>query len=181
MGEISANKYLSPLDMKVITKLGLLNFDLYSFLAIISIPICLSLGYCLEKEYYTHLDIVDLPPPVIHGLNSLDYKYALVVVVTSSSSLLIDFIIDNISNVQEIFSTKGSLINFYCCRYGKSIWRDRWLVFSSIIGAIGGSGNNSSTGGGGGGGNHNNKYEEGDCKFLQIDIIDTGAGISPVR
>eukprot|EP01041_Mallomonas_annulata_P009479 gene9479-19688_t len=89
-----------------------LVMDYYSCLAMVFVPLCILLGFFSGQNLYQKLPSTAPMPLVVSSMNSLEYKYFLIVEMTIASMLLLDVAIDNLSNAfKNIFSTKGSLIN----------------------------------------------------------------------
>eukprot|EP01041_Mallomonas_annulata_P009199 gene9199-19070_t len=156
--------------------LGIFDIDLYPFLLVIFVTLCLVTGLCKNS-----IDIIsEQQAESVVSMHSLDYRYVLVGEITIATLLLVEASIDFFSNAIRIHSVKGSMVNFailitilvgstiiffaaipnsdyylifvfretrfvlvvgailsYSHRVGKHIWRCRFLLISTIIGAIG--------------------------------------------
>eukprot|EP01041_Mallomonas_annulata_P002090 gene2090-4085_t len=82
--------------------------DFYAIQAIIFLPLCLFIANGPESSYVN--DSMDMPV-VILSMTSTGFKYTLVVILTISCVLLVEVSTDNLSNMRNMFSIKGSVIN----------------------------------------------------------------------
>eukprot|EP01041_Mallomonas_annulata_P008476 gene8476-17469_t len=88
--------------------------DYYSVLAAILVPLCIVIGngidHKFDKQISSYGADVTETPRVISSMDSKDFEYILVIEMTVTVLLIFESAIDNLSDVQNVLSIKGSLI-----------------------------------------------------------------------
>eukprot|EP01041_Mallomonas_annulata_P002161 gene2161-4207_t len=102
-------------ELKLIEMLKYLNqilrqfFDYYFVLALLFSPLCI-LIFDEEESISNSIDL-GKEFTVVSSMKSIYFKYVLIVIMSLSSILFLEVVVDDFFNLKNIFTAKGSLIN----------------------------------------------------------------------